>query len=74
MRVCAHRVHRLLTSLTLFTLACVHTSGDERFGRDRRSTLTSFGRSGRRQAYFDSMAAAASSREGATALGHNAQY
>ena len=76
MRVCAHRVHCLLTSLTLFTLACVHMQVvTSALDATVMLTLTSFGRSGRRQAYFDSMAAAAGQSRGSDSfVSHNAQY
>ena len=71
--------HRLLNaslSLTLFTHACVHAQVvTSALDATVMLTLTSFGRSGRRQAYFDSMAAAAGQSRGSDSfVSHNAQY
>ena len=78
--VCAHTgaspLECLSLSLTLFTHACVHAQVvTSALDATVMLTLTSFGRSGRRQAYFDSMAAAAGQSRGSDSfVSHNAQY
>ena len=74
--VCAHRALPLGFSDSPHSRSCVRAQVvTSALDATVMLTLTSFGRSGRRQAYFDSMAAAAGQSRGSDSfVSHNAQY